>query len=475
MSNTTDMDHYLESISIFYDEKLKFLSTKDNFLRCKGCPTKKVFKEDFDEISLSCGDKGDHSKCGMKINIKFPKYIHYENDMKLLKNELETGLNLVKINEYMDVSESIKKDTKKRKDIEEKMKDITDKFYKLNVQNKKKDIENFYRSRVEKTKRCREILRDIDKFEESEKVPLRREYVSIIKNLNKEYIEIKELIETFQPFYIVKKPEVVLLMNVESEKKKIKKKTPKGASDKIKKKTKQSIFTKGTIVNWDVGGGVLTGFIKSEKEQSGLIKIVNEDGKTFYVPKDKVKLGEFEPEPEQEVEEVEEVEEEQEEQDKLYYFSSSKVNKWLSTFNIAEPFKYNGMEYSSVESAFHSQKVSDDDPKVEEYRLAFSTNISDVLTPIAAKKFGGKASFKVNGFTLRDDWDSVKLKIMEEITREYYMVNKGLIEKLIETGDKLLVHKGFRIDDFWGVNKNDEGNNNHGNILMKLREEFKNV
>jgi ribA/ribD-fused uncharacterized protein len=240
-------------------------------------------------------------------------------------------------------------------------------------------------------------------------------------------------------------------------------KTPQG---------EKSIFTKGTIVNWDVGGGVLTGFIKSEKEQSGLIKIVNEDGKTFYVPKDKVKLGEFEPEPEQEVEEVEEVEEEQ---DKLYYFSSSKVNKWLSTFNIAEPFKYNGMEYSSVESAFHSQKVSDDDPKVEEYRLAFSTNISDVLTPIATKKFGGKASFKVNGFTLRDDWDSVKLKIMEEITREYYMVNKGLIEKLIETGDKLLVHKGFRIDDFWGVNKNDEGNNNHGNILMKLREEFKNV
>ena len=39
MSKINDMDYYLESISIFYDEKLKFLSTKDNFLRCKGCPT----------------------------------------------------------------------------------------------------------------------------------------------------------------------------------------------------------------------------------------------------------------------------------------------------------------------------------------------------------------------------------------------------------------------------------------------------
>ena len=167
MSKINDMDHYLESISIFYDEKLKFLSTKDNFLRCKGCPTKKVFKEAFDEVSLSCGEKDKDDKCGMKISIKFPKYIHYEKDMDLLKNELETGLNLEKINEYIDVSENIKEDTKKRKQIEGKMKDITDKFYKINVQNKKKDIENFYRSRVEKTKRCREILRDIDKFEES--------------------------------------------------------------------------------------------------------------------------------------------------------------------------------------------------------------------------------------------------------------------------------------------------------------------
>ena len=484
MSNTSDMEHYLESISIFYDEKLKFLSTKDNFLRCKGCPTKKIFKEDFDEISLSCGSKGDDDNCGMKITIKFPKYIHYENDMKLLKNELETGLNLETINEHMDVSENIKKDTRKRKEIEEKMKDITDKFYKINVQNKKKDIENFYRSRVEKTKRCREILRDIDNFEESEKTTLRKEYISLIKNLNKEYIEIKQLIETFQPFYIVKKPEVVLLMNVESEKKKIKKK-PK----KISNGEKEHTFSKGDVVHWEAKGQILTGFIKSEKEQSGLLKIVNEEGKTFYVPKGKVKSGEGEIEPEPEKPEEEQVEEEQVEeeqveeeveepedyeQEKLYY-NNSKENKWLSTFNVAEPFKYNGMEYSSVENAFHAQKLDDEDPMHEEYRLALSTNVNDILKPNVAKKFGEKESFKLNGFTLRNDWDSVKLKIMEEITREYYMVNKHLIGELIESGEKLLVHKGFRIDGFWGVNKKDEGNNNHGNILMKLREEFKNA
>ena len=50
------------------------------------------------------------------------------------------------------------------------MNDITDKFHKINVQNKKKDVENFYKSRVEKTKRCREILKSIDKFEEKENI-----------------------------------------------------------------------------------------------------------------------------------------------------------------------------------------------------------------------------------------------------------------------------------------------------------------
>ena len=34
--------------------------------------------------------------------------------MELLKNELEAGLNLEKINEFMDVSESIEKDTREK-------------------------------------------------------------------------------------------------------------------------------------------------------------------------------------------------------------------------------------------------------------------------------------------------------------------------------------------------------------------------
>ena len=48
----------------------------------------------------------------------------------------------------------------------------------------------------------------------------------------------------------------------------------------------------------------------------------------------------------------------------------------------------------------------------------------------------------------------------------------GLCRELVkETGNKNLIHKGFRIDPFWGVKgDNDEGENQHGKILMKIRE-----
>ena len=116
---------------------------------------------------------------------------------------------------------------------------------------------------------------------------------------------------------------------------------------------------------------------------------------------EKLNKGDHEPEPQQEEENVDEdvkvVEEVEEinidEQDKLYYFSNSKQNKWLSSFNKAQPFKYNGLEYPTVEHAFHAQKLSDDDPEVENYRFALSTYVADVLPPNEAKKFGGKNVF----------------------------------------------------------------------------------
>ena len=152
-------------------------------------------------------------------------------------------------------------------------------------------------------------------------------------------------------------------------------------------------------------------------------------------------------------------------EDQIKYFSNSKDYKWLSTFNKGEPFNYEGLTYSTVEHAFHAQKVNDD--KKEEYQKLF---INSEIEPNEAKKMGGKKYFQENNFTLRNDWDNVKLNIMEEIIREYYLNNPDMLEKLKQTGEKELVHTGFRIDDYWELKK--ERKKLPWKILMKIRNEL---
>jgi len=156
-------------------------------------------------------------------------------------------------------------------------------------------------------------------------------------------------------------------------------------------------------------------------------------------------------------------------EDKINYFSRSKHNKWLSAFNVAEPFTYEENKYPSVEHAFHAQKLDPDDDRRDEY-IALFTDLKS--PPSEAKKNGGKGSFKKRGFIIRDDWDSVKLKIMYEIIKAYYEQNDRMKQLLIQTGNKELIHYGPRIDEFWGQKKDGSGKNHHGKILMKIRDEI---
>ena len=96
------------------------------------------------------------------------------------------------------------------------------------------------------------------------------------------------------------------------------------------------------------------------------------------------------------------------------------------------------------------------------------------MEPNEAKKLGGKKYFKEHNYKIRDDWNDKRLEIMRECTEAYYNENKDMMKRLVETGDKKLIHKGFRIDGFWGVNKKEQ-NNHHGKILMSLRDKFSKI
>ena len=153
----------------------------------------------------------------------------------------------------------------------------------------------------------------------------------------------------------------------------------------------------------------------------------------------------------------------------ITYFNTTKKYKWLGNFNIAEPFIYKNREYATVEHAFQSQKNTDPD-----FQDLFTKNTDTYIgdLPNIAKKSTNKTNMKKMKKKLVDDWDDQKLTVMEDIIREYYNSNKELKQKLIKTGENELIYKGVGVDAFWGLDKDNKGENNHGKILMKLRGEF---
>lgn len=128
---------------------------------------------------------------------------------------------------------------------------------------------------------------------------------------------------------------------------------------------------------------------------------------------------------------------------------------FLSNFYEA-PVEIYGLRYRNNEAAFQAQKVFD-----ESERKKFTT-----LDARSAKKLGRTVP-------LRWDWEDVKLSIMYDVCYAKFTLNPQLAEKLIATGDELLVEGNTWNDRFWGV-YNGEGRNHLGKILMQIRAELQN-
>jgi ribA/ribD-fused uncharacterized protein len=130
---------------------------------------------------------------------------------------------------------------------------------------------------------------------------------------------------------------------------------------------------------------------------------------------------------------------------------------FLSNFYLIDIF-YNGIKYPSVENAYQSAKSFDPTHK---FRAA---NCS----PGASKRLGKQSK-------IREDWETVKVGIMEELLRQKFQ-NKNLQQKLLEVKDDI-VEGNYWHDNFWGdcycdSCKKIKGKNILGNLLMKIRGEL---
>ncbi len=125
--------------------------------------------------------------------------------------------------------------------------------------------------------------------------------------------------------------------------------------------------------------------------------------------------------------------------------------RFLSNF-WPVPIYYDGIEYPSTEHAFQAAKTLDFSKRLE---------ISKLVAPGLAKKAGKTV-------VLRDNWDSIKDRIMQELTILKFIMNDDLRKKLLATGETKLIEGNQWGDTYWGVCKG-VGQNKLGRILMEVR------
>ena len=109
--------------------------------------------------------------------------------------------------------------------------------------------------------------------------------------------------------------------------------------------------------------------------------------------------------------------------------------------------------------------------------------------PEVILRFKGDNSFLSNAFNCKFTWrgvtyrsaesafkaaessDGESLEVMESILRAKFEDNPYLMEKLLETGNAVLINGNNRKEEYWGIDLYSwRGENNLGKILMKIRD-----
>lgn len=132
--------------------------------------------------------------------------------------------------------------------------------------------------------------------------------------------------------------------------------------------------------------------------------------------------------------------------------------RWASNFYPIEPFEYDGILYYTTENYYQAMKTKDKNERV----------LIAGMTPNKSKRYASSYNKK---FVVRDDWDYIKLEVMEFALRRKFSQPK-FKALLLATRDILIEETNSWGDVFWGALPSGEGFNNLGLIMMKLRKEL---
>lgn len=139
----------------------------------------------------------------------------------------------------------------------------------------------------------------------------------------------------------------------------------------------------------------------------------------------------------------------------VFEYNGKWIRNWFSNF-VTSPIEVEGYMWPSVENFYQSRKTTD----IKE-RAKFL-----YCTPSEAKREGRKV-------TMRPDWEKVKYEMMKQGLWAKFSSGKWR-EKLLATGDEMIIEWNNWRDDIWGVPINtNKGQNLLGQALMEIRNELK--
>lgn len=127
--------------------------------------------------------------------------------------------------------------------------------------------------------------------------------------------------------------------------------------------------------------------------------------------------------------------------------------RFLSNFYPAVVY-VGGYPFLTVEHAYQASKT---------FSIEHITKISLCKSPATAKQLGRRVP-------LRNDWESVKIMVMQDLLRQKF-THADLRVKLLATGTAELIEGNWWNDTFWGV-CNGKGQNWLGRLLMIVRSQY---
>ena len=115
------------------------------------------------------------------------------------------------------------------------------------------------------------------------------------------------------------------------------------------------------------------------------------------------------------------------------------------------PITIDSFTWHSAEQFFQASKFTDE---------AIITKIKECSNPFLCATMGQTREFKI-----RDDWEKIKVSVMEQAIRARFDQHPDLADILKRSKGTLYDHSAE--DSFWGI-----GSNVTGKILMKIRDEL---